>query len=665
VSNTTTFLQALYGDAITEDAQLSLWEFRADGQITTTYHATIASAVAAQAVMAASSNQYFGTVLRERGIGHREGVRKYTCLWADFDQKRFGDEAEAMRMLHNFPLEPTLVVASGGGWHLYWKLAVPLAATPANIAATQEIMTRLYQRLGGLDAVHNPTRLLRLPGDGSFNHKYAARPNVRVVQQSDITYSLDTFDSVLPPLPTRPSHATEDSDPLYSTPTEKEIAELLSFLPPEGWEYSDYNAILMAVHSVFPDEVGVRLIQAWSPALDKRTGEDITAAKFASYQGQGVSVGTLYHLAKEHGWKPRKAPRLIVKGKETPAMKQYTSIGTRLDTVMPEQVTWLWPGRIPLGKLTVVDGDPGLGKSAMTMDLAARLSAGQPFPDDTPTEAAGVVLLTAEDGLADTIVPRLQVAGADLSRILSLATLPAGGETERLTTLPDDIPTIEQAIEEVGARLVIIDPLMAFLGGDVNSYRDQDVRRALTPLAKMAERTSAAVVLVRHLNKSTGGQALYRGGGSIGIIGAVRSGLLVAKDPEDAQRRVLASTKSNLGQPPTAWAYRLEGTENGAPRVVWLGESQHGAEALLTPPSSEEDRTAKDDAKDFLQAALSGGCVEAAKVTQEAGTLGIAGKTLTRAKQALGVQSSRNGFGPGSRISWCLPPTTTGGQEAA
>ena len=657
------FFRLLFGENISEKNQLILWRFKADGGITSTFHITGESAAAEAAKADDTEAVYFGNTLRDGQHTNKSGVRLITHLWADFDYKNFVSEEEAQRVLEGFELEPSLVVSTGGGLHIYWKLATPIEATPQNMVYVESIMERLYFRLGGLDHVQNMTRILRVPG--SHNAKYKPPRPVRLVQQSEVAYALDAFDSVLPALPTRPSHATEDDGRLYGTPTEKEIADLLSVLPSDGWEYSDYNAILMAVHSVFPDEVGVRLIQAWSPALDKRTGEDITAGKFASYQGQGISAGTLYHLAKEHGWMPRKTPRLIVKGKETPAMKQHTSIGTRLDTVTPEHVSWLWPGYIPYGKLTVVDGDPGLGKSAMTMDLAARLSVGQPFPDGTPTEAAGVVLLTAEDGLADTIVPRLQVAGANLSRILSLTTLPAGGDTERLTTLPDDIPMLEQAIEEVGAKLVIVDPLMAFLGGDVNSYRDQDIRRALTPLAKMAERTGAAVVLVRHLNKSTGGQALYRGGGSIGIIGAVRSGLLVAKDPDDPQRRVLASTKSNLGQPPTAWAYRLEGTENGAPRVVWLGESRHGAEALLAPPSGEEDRTAKDDAKDFLHAALSGGCAEAAKVTQEAGALGIAGKTLTRAKQALGVRSSRSGFGPGSQVRWCLPTATTEGQEAA
>jgi hypothetical protein len=612
---------------------------------------------------AGGANVYFGNTLRAKGITNKSGVRLLTHLWGDVDFKVFPDQQQAQAVLEGFELEPTAVVHTGGGFHAYWKLAKPVEATAANMALAESLMERLYQRLGGLDHVQNMTRILRVPG--TQNHKYKPAADVRMVAlNNDAIYTLDQFNGVLPPLPEWSLAPSDDDDRPYATPSEKEIADLLTFIPRQQ-DYRDWLNVLMAVHSVYPDERGVRLIQDWSPSLDPQ-GNDTTAEKFASFRARGISMGTVYKMAIDNGWKRKPAPRLVVKGDGgTKVMARQAGIGTLLSTVTPERVVWLWPGRIPLGKLTVIDGDPGLGKSAMTMDLAARMSVGQPFPDGTPTEAAGVVLLTAEDGLADTIVPRLSAAGADLERIVSLATVPAGGDAERLTTLPDDIPLLEQAIVGVGAQLVIVDPLMAFLGGDVNSYRDQDVRRALTPLAKLAERTGAAVVLVRHLNKSTGGQALYRGGGSIGIIGAVRSGLVVAKDPDDAQRRVLASTKSNLGPPPTAWTYRLEEAENGAVRVVWLGESSYGAETLLAPPASEEDRTAKDDAKDFLQAALSAGCVEATKVAQEAGTVGIATKTLTRAKQALGVESLRVGFGPGSQVRWCLPNAATGGQEAA
>ena len=250
-------------------------------------------------------------------------------------------------------------------------------------------------------------------------------------------------------------------------------------------------------------------------------------------------------------------------------------VGKLLSEVEPEQVEWLWPGRLPLGKLAVLDGDPGLGKSALTLDLAARVSAGLELPDGSRCGPAGVVLLSAEDGLEDTIRPRLDAAGADTERIVALSMIGVGTRAERLVSLTQDLDAIEAAIRRVGAALVVIDPLMAFLTGKTDSHKDQDIRRALAPLAALAERTGAAVLIVRHLNKSAGGNALYRGGGSIGIIGAARAGLVVAPDPEDPERRILAANKHNLSGAAPSLVFRVEAAPNGAARVAW-GQPQGG-----------------------------------------------------------------------------------------
>jgi putative DNA primase/helicase len=159
--------------------------------------------------------------------------------------------------------------------------------------------------------------------------------------------------------------------------------------------------------------------------------------------------------------------------------------------------------------------------------------------DGTPTEAAGAVIVSAEDGDSDTIRPRFDAAGGDPNRVLLLG-------DDKPFAIPGDIPRLDRAVKQLGAALVVVDPVMAFLSGNVNSNRDQDVRRALTPLKRMAERTGAAVVLVCHLNKTPGGNPLYRGGDSIGIIGAARSGMVVGKHPDDAEIRVVAGQKNNL-----------------------------------------------------------------------------------------------------------------------
>ena len=205
--------------------------------------------------------------------------------------------------------------------------------------------------------------------------------------------------------------------------------------------------------------------------------------------------------------------------------------------VPPRPVEWLWPGWIPLGKLTVLDGDPGVGKSTLLLDLAARLSRDGVMPDGAVGPVGASLILSAEDGEEDTIKPRLAAAGGVAERIFTLPAVRGDDGEMRPPEVPLDLPAIEAAVRQYGARLLVIDPLMAYLtGADAGS--DQDVRRALFKLARLAERRSFAVVCLRHLSKVGGDKAIYRGGGSIGIVAAARSGLVVAADPDDPDRRI-------------------------------------------------------------------------------------------------------------------------------
>jgi hypothetical protein len=314
-----------------------------------------------------------------------------------------------------------------------------------------------------------------------------------------------------------------------------------------------------------------------------------------------------------------------------------TPVVTRVADVAAERVTWHWEGRIPRGKVTVLDGDPGLGKSTLTLSLAADTSRGRPLPGgQEAVPPASVVLLSAEDGIGDTIRPRLEAADADLSRVVVFEHLLDLEGVPRPPSIPRDLETVERIVMAESAALVVIDPLMAFLGADVNSHRDQDVRRALHGLASLADRTEAAVVVVRHLNKSAGPQALYRGGGSIGIIGAARAGLLVAADPDDDERRIVAVTKSNLGPKPPALAYRLISDDNlGCAVIVWDGTAHHTADELLATEHPAQ-RTERDAAVEWLIEFLSDGPRSAEDVIKEAP---YSDSTLKRAKR--GVARSR------------------------
>lgn len=312
------------------------------------------------------------------------------------------------------------------------------------------------------------------------------------------------------------------------------------------------------------------------------------------------------------------------------------SVGIRMARVKPQSVTWLWQGRIPRGKISVLDGDPGLGKSTVTLDLAARVSRGLAMPDGTPGVLGGVVLANAEDDLGDTVRPRLDAAGGDCERILALP----------VTSWADlaNLETLRTAIEQVAAVLVVIDPLMAYLPAEANSWRDQDVRRVLAPLAALAAETRVAVVLVRHLRKAADGNPLYRGGGSIGIIGAARSGLLVARDPDDPERRVLAVTKSNLAREAASLRYQTV-ERGGAVGVEWLGESSHGAAALMSQPASAEERGELADACDWLRDRLAGAGAPTREVLRDAREAGISPRTLDRARARLGVRAANSGRG--------------------
>jgi hypothetical protein len=290
------------------------------------------------------------------------------------------------------------------------------------------------------------------------------------------------------------------------------------------------------------------------------------------------------------------------------------------------------------------------------LDLAARLSVGEPLPGGARHGAMGTILMMVEDGLADTVAPRLINAGGDMTRIGALETVTDAEGNECLPAIPDSLPDIENVVACVGARLLVIDPIMSYLGSNTNSHRDQDVRRALTPLAAFADRTGIAVVVLRHLNKMTGGEVKYRGQGTIGFIGIARSGLIVATDPDDSTRNLIASSKSNLGPVPPTLAYRLVNCENGMARVQWEGVSAHTAQTVMAQPMDDEEKSAVGEAMDWLRELLANGRVFSKDAQKQAREAGIADRTLRRAREALGVVPQKSHMTDGAWV-WELPLT--------
>jgi hypothetical protein len=318
-------------------------------------------------------------------------------------------------------------------------------------------------------------------------------------------------------------------------------------------------------------------------------------------------------------------------------------------TIPRETVQWVWPGRIPAGKLTVIEGDPATAKSTMTLDLAARVTRGAGWPDGQPGgPPASVLLLSAEDGWGDTIRPRLEAAGADLERCVCVAARQVEGEHGpilRPVVLPDDIAWIAALIDRSAAAMVVVDVLAAYLSDRVDSHKDQSVRRLLAVLAAAAAKTGAAVILIRHHNKAPGIPALYRGGGSIGIIGAARAAYAVVRDPDDGDHRLLATVKSNLAPEAATWGYSLMDVPClGVARIDWDDQpDQRSASELLAGVQTSALAEAVAWLTDWR--AEHPGTVPAAELLEAAAAAGIASATLHRARKQLGMRTRKTADG--------------------
>jgi hypothetical protein len=328
-----------------------------------------------------------------------------------------------------------------------------------------------------------------------------------------------------------------------------------------------------------------------------------------------------------------------------------------LADVPPRTIRWLWPGRLAVGKLAILDGDPGLGKSLVTLDLCARVTTGRAFPDQAAVWPGDVLIVNCEDGVADTIRPRLEGLSADLNRVHVLRG-PLESGLERLPSFPRDLPRLERAVRDSGAVLAVIDPIMAFLDDTVCSGNDQSVRQALSPLAALAESTECAILLVRHLNKSGGARAVYRGGGSIGIIGACRSAWVIARHPDDERQRVLAPIKNNLAPPQPSLAYEIVHDEAGRPQVSWLGTVEVGADELVGVGGAAVDGGQLERGVSLLREALAAGPLPAAEVVARLARQGVSRRTVFRARAEAGVLSEVEKTPTGLRSLWRLAPPT-------
>lgn len=306
----------------------------------------------------------------------------------------------------------------------------------------------------------------------------------------------------------------------------------------------------------------------------------------------------------------------------------------RMSEVQQTEVDWLWYPYIPFGKLTIIQGNPGEGKTFFAMQLAAACTNRKFLPQMEPFEPFNMIFQTAEDGLGDTVKPRLLSAEADLERVLVI------DDMDNPLTLADE--RIENAIRENNARLVIIDPLQAFLGANVDMNRANEVRPIFRRLAEVAQSTSCAIVMIGHLNKASGSQSTYRGLGSIDITAVVRSLLFIGKVRSDPTTRVIVHEKSSLAPPGQSLAFSL-GDEKG---FRWIGAYDISAEDLLAGGEGSKTELKQEQAVKLIEKFLSEGRkVSIAEINKEATERGISERTVRLARNSMGdkIASERQG----------------------
>jgi putative DNA primase/helicase len=321
--------------------------------------------------------------------------------------------------------------------------------------------------------------------------------------------------------------------------------------------------------------------------------------------------------------------------------------------ISPKKVDWAWPNRIALGKHSMIGGEGGLSKSQFLAFLAATISTGGMWPADEGKAPLGnVIMFSAEDDPEDTIVPRLLAAGADLARVRIVESA-KDANGERLFDLQQDLEALQREIERFGnVHLVTFDPISSYLGSKVDGNSNNDVRRVLEPLSRIAARHQVAIVSLTHSPKGSGSKALNQFIGSAAFVNVVRAAFLVMRDPDDSNRILFLTAKNNLGKDPGSLAYRIgvrfvgEQDDISAPYIVWEDKpvAITANEALAAANGDARDRTATEEAADFLREILAEGPLPQKDIEAQADAAGLSWAAVKRAKKAAGVTAERRGI---------------------
>lgn len=549
---------------------------------------------------------YFSVATRRQRMPGKERGKEADCLhlpgfWCDVDiddgtgahkvANLPGSIQAGVDLIQRFPAPPSAVVRSGHGLQPWWLLQEPLPVSEARpLLKRWQLTWEAIAAEQGLhiDDVSDPTRMMRLPG--TLNRKSAPVPatfKANWLRRWPLSHLEDQLVD-LPAASEAPKQRVRAFTGHLAGHAFNKAVPPGDVLARAGCEQISHDAEGSHWHwpgashdksfTVWPRQPDEDWPHAtcWSESCAARTGipvrEPLSSFALLAWFFHGGDFSRARRWLISEGWtdtagQPPEAPR------RPPGDLKVVF----MDKVPLKKVQWLWKPWLPRAKLVILDGDPSVGKSTVVVDLAARISKGWLMPDGSQVEQGGTVILAAaEDDAEDTVKPRLMAADANLERI---------GYVKDDFTLPTDLQRLEDVVAQTGAVLVIIDVLYEYLDAATDSYRDQSVRAALRQVRAMAERTGAAVLMLRHFTKALTGKAIHRGGGSIGLTGAARAVWMVGYHPEDESLHVLAPIKLNIAAMPQPLGFRLVSHDTlECAYVHWQGPVSISTDQLLNPP---------------------------------------------------------------------------------
>jgi hypothetical protein len=567
------------------------------------------------------------------------------ALFVDLDFKAISEE-EALATLASFPIPPDMIVATGGGLHCYWLLAVPINLTVDSQRAKQ-ILRALATKLGGDLGAATPERILRVPG--TLNYKYSPpRPVTMTQRPNGHTHQLDDILEILGPLPK--VHAPKTSPPFSHKFTVEErikkakmwLESQASAVEGKGGDLFTYQ-ICCAVavgHDLSEDDALLALPEWNARCQPPWDADDLrTKLKNAIKYADGVRGEKL----------------------QAPAKRHLSLVPASHIQIRP--VHWCWKDRLALGSFALLGGREGIGKSLLAYQLVADITMGR-LPGQSFGTARSVIIAATEDSWEHTIVPRLMAAGADLNKVYRVDVETDGVQSS--LSLPRDVAALEQNILDYDVALVLLDPLMSRLDAKLDSHKDAEVRIALEPLSRIADRTNCVVLGIIHVNKSSSTDPLTMLMGSRAFAAVARAVLFVMADPEVTKGRMMGQPKNNLGKIddlPTLM-FRIDDCNLGMTdegevhtgKLVWTGETERTVADEIEVSAEGVDRSAVTEASEWLFDFLTekNGYAESGEVKAAAKRKRHSATTLQRARRYIHCESINKGTWP--RITyWCLP----------